>query len=94
MGVVVTKPAKAITVRGLDPGTKQRLRALAAEPFDETAAREFAAIASQRRLAGRRIEILDGQIAAITRANAMSLATRNTGHFEDCGIDLINPWEA
>ncbi len=62
-------------------------------PFDSRAARHFARIAAHRRQAGTRIEDFDGQIAAIALANTMSLATRNVTHFEDCGVDLINPWE-
>ena len=37
---------------------------------------------------------LDAQIAAIARIRDMAVATRNTRDFENCGIDLINPWEA
>ena len=35
----------------------------------------------------------DSLIAATAKVHNLTLATRNTTHFQDCGIDLINPWE-
>jgi predicted nucleic acid-binding protein len=61
--------------------------------FDDVAARAFAVIAADRRRAGRPIQTPDAQIAAIARANRMSVATRNVKDFADCGVDLIDPWE-
>lgn len=55
-------------------------------PFDGEAARIYAEIGADRRVAGLPISHADCQIAAI--------ATRNVGHFEHCGIKLINPWPA
>lgn len=43
---------------------------------------------------GKRRRILDGQIAPIARASGFALATRNVRDFEDCGCDVINPFEA
>lgn len=62
--------------------------------FDSAAAAYFARIAADWRRAGKPGGSLDSLIAAIARANGMAVATRNTRHFEDCGIDVINPWEA
>jgi predicted nucleic acid-binding protein len=61
-------------------------------PFEEHAAAHFAEIAAGRRQAGRRIEPVDAQIAAIVRAHGMTIVTRDAGDFSDCGIDIINPW--
>ena len=61
--------------------------------FDEQAARIFGSIVAARRIHGRPIGIADGQIAAIAKCHQASLATRDTGDFEDCGVKLINPWE-
>jgi predicted nucleic acid-binding protein len=33
-------------------------------------------------------------IAAIARAQGANMVTRNTADFEDCGLTVINPWEA
>lgn len=60
--------------------------------FDSAAAEAYAAIAFSRRAAGRSIAQADCQIAAIARARGAAVATRNTGKFEGCGVDLINPW--
>lgn len=62
-------------------------------PFDTVAARHFGEIVLSRRRIGREIKGFDAQIAAIARAVAMTVATRDIGDFEDCGVDLINPWE-
>jgi hypothetical protein len=62
-------------------------------PFDEPAAREYGKIASERRRVGRPIPFADAQIAAIARVHDAVLATRNTGDFEGCGLNLINPWK-
>ena len=61
-------------------------------PFDDAAARFFAQIAAARRMRGRPISYPDAQIAAIARVHQSSLATRNTGDFEGCGLTVINPW--
>lgn len=61
-------------------------------PFDREAARAYAAIAAERRAAGRPISQFDCQIAAIARAQGASVATRNTGDYEGCGVELIDPW--
>ena len=62
-------------------------------PFDREAARAYAAIAAERRAAGRPISQFDCQIAAIARAQGASVATRNTGDYEGCGVAVIDPWE-
>ena len=62
-------------------------------PFDREAARCYAAIAVERREAGRTISQFDCQIAAIARACAAAVATRNTGDFSGCGLRLIDPWD-
>lgn len=62
--------------------------------FDEEAALQYARIFSQRRKAGRPIAELDCQIAAIALAHGHAVATRNVWNFENCGIEVINPWQA
>ncbi len=61
-------------------------------PFDRDAATAYATIASGLRIIGREFDTSDIQIAAIASAHGFALATRNTRHFTDCEIDLIDPF--
>lgn len=60
--------------------------------FDEAAARIYGEIKAYRKEMGRPLSDLDGQIAAIARASGFAVATRNIKDFEECGIELINPF--
>ena len=60
--------------------------------FDSDAADMYADIAASRRAVGNPISQFDAMIAAMARSRGASLATRNVKDFEDCGIDLIDPW--
>jgi len=62
--------------------------------FDEEAAGRAAELAAKARRAGRPVEIRDVQIAGIVALRRATLATRNTKHFDDLGIRLVNPWKA
>jgi len=61
-------------------------------PFDEDAARIYGEVLGYRREIGRPISSLDGQIVSIARSRGFSVATRNTRDFEECQVDLINPF--
>ena len=61
--------------------------------FESDAARLFSTIAAHRRALGRPMSHADAQIAAITKLRQAKLATRNVADFDDCGIDLVNPWD-
>jgi predicted nucleic acid-binding protein len=61
-------------------------------PFERSAAQEAASVAARRRQVGRPVEIRDAQIAGIVAARRATLATRNTRHFTDLGIALVDPW--
>ncbi len=61
--------------------------------FDSNAALEYAEIGARRRATGTPIGTLDCQIAAIARSKRATVATRNVKDFQDCGIEVINPWE-
>jgi predicted nucleic acid-binding protein len=37
-------------------------------------------------------DLRDTMIAGIVLAQHATLATRNSGHFEDAGIPLVDPW--
>jgi predicted nucleic acid-binding protein len=60
--------------------------------FAEAEAIEAAALMARRRAAGRPAGANDDMIAGIVRVNRATLATRNTRHFEDAGIAIVDPW--
>lgn len=63
------------------------------QAFDHAAAAIAGAIAADRQRAGQTVEIRDVQIAGIAASRRAVLATRNVRHFEDTGVDLVNPWD-
>ena len=63
-------------------------------PFGEQAAVRYGELMARRRKLGRPMSVLDGQIAAIARANRFAVATRNVRDFEDCGLELVDPFAA
>jgi toxin FitB len=62
--------------------------------FDSDAARAFSRIAVQRRALSKPISHGDAQIAAIAQVRSAKLATRNIADFEDCGLEVVDPWTA
>ena len=60
--------------------------------FESEAARVFSKTAAHRRVLGRPISHADAQIAAIAQVRGAKLATRNVADFQDCGLDVIDPW--
>jgi len=60
--------------------------------FDEAAARSYGEVMGHRKELGRPMSVPDGQIAAIARSRGFAIATRNTSDFEECGVDLFNPF--
>ena len=61
--------------------------------YDEAAARIYGELMGDRKELGRPMSVPDGQIAAIARRDHLAVATRNVLDFEDCGIEVINPFE-
>ncbi len=62
-------------------------------PFDQDAARRYAEMAVGGRALGRPLPIADGYLAATAASRGFAVATRNTQHFADTGVDLIDPWQ-
>jgi toxin FitB len=62
--------------------------------FDALAARHAARLMAARKKSGRPGELRDTLIAGIVLASRATLATRNTRHFEDLSIPMVNPWDA
>lgn len=61
--------------------------------FDKEAAELYGKLMGERKLLGRPLSVLDGQIAAIALTHNFSLATRNIKDFSDSQLHLINPFE-
>jgi len=62
--------------------------------FDIAAARKAGDLMATRHKQGRPVDLRDTMIAGIALAQHATLATRNTPHFEDAAIPLVNPWDA
>jgi len=63
-------------------------------PFDATAAQETASLMGARQRRGAPRDLRDSMIAGIALARRAALATRNLRHFDDLGIELVDPWNA
>ena len=55
-------------------------------------AHAYAEIMGHRKETGRTMSLPDGQIAGIALAHGFAVATRNIKDFEDCDVELINPF--
>jgi toxin FitB len=62
--------------------------------FDTAAATEAALLAANRQKAGRTVDFRDTQIAGIALSRRATLATRNTRHFHDLRVPVVDPWQA
>jgi toxin FitB len=60
--------------------------------FDAAAAGQASDLMAARHRKGRPGDLRDTMIAGIALAQHATLATRNTVHFEDTSIPLVNPW--
>ncbi len=63
-------------------------------PFDAHAAELYGDLVAKLESDGRAIDVIDAMIAAIAQSNAATLATRNTAHFADTGLALVDPFGA
>jgi predicted nucleic acid-binding protein len=62
--------------------------------FDTVAGEQTAVLMAQRQRAGRIGELRDAMIAGIAIARHATLATRNTRHFTDLPVPVVEPWTA
>ena len=91
-GLAVLPPGKRRTAleltfeRILKEGLEHRVL-----DFDAAAALVAADLMADLRASGRSIELRDLQIAGIVASRRATLVTRNTRHFVDAGINLIDP---
>lgn len=62
--------------------------------FDRAAAYACGEVSAARERNGLHVDAVDMMIAAIVKTAEATLATRNIGDFEQCGIALANPWQS
>lgn len=60
--------------------------------FDANAVTQAAQLAADRKVQGRPVDMRDTFIAGIALARRATLATRNTRHFDDLSVPVVNPW--
>jgi hypothetical protein len=63
-------------------------------PFDVAAAQHAAELMALRKARGRPVDFRDTMIAGIALSTRATLATRNTAHFADLSVPVVNPWTA
>src|ERR1700756_2815852 len=61
--------------------------------FDVAAAEHAGDLMAARRSLGRPVDFRDTMIAGIALSNRATLATRNTAHFADLSVPVVNPWD-
>ena len=61
--------------------------------FDRRAALDYATLVAEHERAGRPLNAVDAQIAAICRSTRAALVTRNGSDFKHTGVKLIDPWK-
>jgi predicted nucleic acid-binding protein len=59
--------------------------------FDAAAAQETAVLMGSRQRRGEPRDLRDSMIAGIALARRAVLATHNVKHFDDAGIEIVNP---
>ncbi|MDO5653200.1 MAG: PIN domain-containing protein [Brachymonas sp.] len=59
---------------------------------DEAVWKNFGELKASLKAIGRMQDALDMVIAATALTYGLTLVTRNTRHFEDTGVPLLNPW--
>jgi predicted nucleic acid-binding protein len=61
-------------------------------PLDTAAAEKAADLMASRQQKGRPGDLRDTMIAGIALARRATLATRNSAHFADILVPIVNPW--
>ena len=101
----ITRAEIAFGISTLPAGRRrEQLSSLASEIFDidfagrvlafeQDAALLYGSILAHRREIGRPMSELDALIAAIAQLRSLTLVTRNESDFEDCAIEVVNPWK-
>jgi hypothetical protein len=73
--------------RALSKGLSRRIL-----PLDASGAAGAAILSVQRQKVGRSGDLRDTLIAGIAISRSAAVATRNTRHFQDLPVDVVDPW--
>ena len=61
-------------------------------PVSLEVAESWGVLSARAARLGRPLPIVDGLIASTARVRGLCVVTRNTGHFVECGVEVVNPW--
>ncbi|HEY3263437.1 MAG TPA: type II toxin-antitoxin system VapC family toxin [Pseudonocardiaceae bacterium] len=61
-------------------------------PVDVTVADEWGRLLAHAEMAGTPIGGVDGLIAATAKVHRLAVVTRDVGHLQHSGVELISPW--
>jgi predicted nucleic acid-binding protein len=61
-------------------------------PIDTRTAARWGAVTGESEKRGRPLPVIDCLIAATALIHGLTVATRNVGDFERCGVACVNPW--
>lgn len=61
--------------------------------FDSDAAHETAKLMAGRKKRGFSVDLRDTMIAGIALSRRATVATRNTRHYHDLHVPVVNPWQ-
>lgn len=88
--IMATGRRRSLLLQAFDTVLDRMGRRIAA--FDGVAAAQAADLMAARQRKGRPGDLRDTMIAGIVLAHHATLATRNTSHFADLAVPVVNPW--
>jgi len=62
-------------------------------PIDTRTATRWGTVTGESEKRGRPLPVIDCLIAATALVHGLTVATRNVGDFERCGVSCLNPWD-
>lgn len=63
-------------------------------PVTKAISHRWGMLAARSQQQGKPLGNIDGLLAATAFEHGLTVATRNTRHFEDLGVNLFDPWDA